>query len=148
VFAVVGLIWRSNVGIHHWYFIYTKSSSSFNLETLAFFLRFLTLISYFIPISLKVTLDFFKLFASLLITFDRDMWIWDNDDNSKNAGLENEKKKPKDTGGENKEEKKTKDNGAVARSTALLEELGQVTHVLSDKTGFLFFFNFIFNKEH
>ena len=114
-----GLIWRSALGDDEWYLDYTTGTYTWNLETLAFFLRFLTLMSLFIPISLKVTIDFVKLFSSLFISWDLSMWRDDPPEQQDPS-----KKRPSG-------------HGAIAHSTALAEEMGQITHVLSDKTGTL-----------
>ncbi|KAL1926205.1 hypothetical protein VTP01DRAFT_6070 [Rhizomucor pusillus] len=70
-------------------------------------LTFLILFNSFIPISLMVTMEIVKFIQSLLIEADLDMYY-----------------------------EKT-DTPAVARSSSLIEELGQVKFVFSDKTGTL-----------
>ncbi|KAI7850667.1 hypothetical protein BDC45DRAFT_546515 [Circinella umbellata] len=70
-------------------------------------LTFLILFNSFIPISLMVTMEIVKYVQSLLIEADLDMYY-----------------------------EKT-DTPAVARSSSLIEELGQVKFVFSDKTGTL-----------
>lgn len=70
-------------------------------------LTFLILFNSFIPISLMVTMEIVKFVQSLLIEADLDMYY-----------------------------EKT-DTPAVARSSSLIEELGQVKFVFSDKTGTL-----------
>lgn len=70
-------------------------------------LRFLLLISYMIPISLKVTLDMIKFYAALLIGWDAAMYD------------------------------EATDTPAAAISTALAEDLGQIRYILTDKTGTL-----------
>lgn len=70
-------------------------------------LTFLILFNSFIPISLMVTMEIVKFVQSFLIESDLDMYY-----------------------------DKT-DTAAVARSSSLIEELGQVKFVFSDKTGTL-----------
>ncbi|KAL0073550.1 hypothetical protein F4703DRAFT_1906959 [Phycomyces blakesleeanus] len=70
-------------------------------------LTFLILFNSFIPISLMVTMEIVKFILSYLIESDLDMYY-----------------EPTDT-------------AAVARSSSLIEELGQVKYVFSDKTGTL-----------
>ncbi|KAK2952572.1 phospholipid-transporting P-type ATPase [Blattamonas nauphoetae] len=109
ILAICALIWRASIGRRLPYLFYNQEewTFSFNLETLAFFLRFLTLISIYIPVSLKVTLDLIKLFSALYVVWDLRFW---NENRSQ---------------------------GSYARSTAITEELGQITHVITDKTGTL-----------
>ncbi|KAA6372005.1 MAG: putative Phospholipid-transporting ATPase 2, partial [Streblomastix strix] len=103
--SIAGIVWRSEQGVKMWYLDYTILSESYKLETIAFFLRFLTLMSLFIPVSIKVMLDLLKLFSSLLISVDNH--LWDNDQN----------------------------RGAISRSTSITEQLGLVSIALVDKTG-------------
>ncbi|ORX52482.1 phospholipid-translocating P-type ATPase [Hesseltinella vesiculosa] len=70
-------------------------------------LTFLILFNSFIPISLMVTMEIVKFILSYLIESDLDMYY-----------------APTDT-------------PAVARSSSLIEELGQVKYIFSDKTGTL-----------
>ena len=115
-----------------WYLDYTKGSGTYDLETLAFFLRFLTLMSLFIPISLKVTIDFLKLFSSLFIKWDLSLWREDSPDPSYSSSSSASSSAPLPPPSST-----PLGHGAIARSTALAEEMGQITHVLSDKTGTL-----------
>ncbi|KAG0166676.1 hypothetical protein DFQ28_007019 [Apophysomyces sp. BC1034] len=70
-------------------------------------LTFLILFNSFIPISLMVTMEIVKFVQSYLIESDLDMYY------------------------------ELTDTPAVARSSSLIEELGQVKYVFSDKTGTL-----------
>eukprot|EP01134_Creolimax_fragrantissima_P002754 CFRG2754T1 len=70
-------------------------------------LRMLLLMSMMIPISLKVTLDVCKYMYAQWIGWDLDMYDEDSDQN------------------------------AVATSTAICEDLGQIQYIFSDKTGTL-----------
>lgn len=70
-------------------------------------LTFLILFNSFIPISLMVTMEIVKFVQSFLIQCDLDMYY------------------------------DITDTAAVARSSSLIEELGQVKFVFSDKTGTL-----------
>lgn len=70
-------------------------------------LTFLILFNSFIPISLMVTMEIVKFVQSFLIQCDLDMYY------------------------------DVTDTAAVARSSSLIEELGQVKFVFSDKTGTL-----------
>ncbi|KAG2230112.1 hypothetical protein INT48_002466, partial [Thamnidium elegans] len=70
-------------------------------------LTFLILFNSFIPISLMVTMEIVKFILSFLIQSDLDMYY------------------------------DVTDTSAVARSSSLIEELGQVKFVFSDKTGTL-----------
>ncbi|KAG0761751.1 hypothetical protein G6F16_010246 [Rhizopus arrhizus] len=70
-------------------------------------LTFLILFNSFIPISLMVTMEIVKFILSFLIQSDLDMYY------------------------------DVTDTAAVARSSSLIEELGQVKFVFSDKTGTL-----------
>ncbi|KAI9276277.1 hypothetical protein BY458DRAFT_506188 [Sporodiniella umbellata] len=70
-------------------------------------LTFLILFNSFIPISLMVTMEIVKFLLSFLIQSDLDMYY------------------------------DVTDTAAVARSSSLIEELGQVKFVFSDKTGTL-----------
>ncbi|KNC48500.1 aminophospholipid ATPase [Thecamonas trahens ATCC 50062] len=70
-------------------------------------LRFLLLISYMIPISLKITLEMLKTFYAALIGWDLALYHAETD------------------------------TPAAAVSTGLAEDLGVITHVLTDKTGTL-----------
>ncbi|KYQ90011.1 P-type ATPase [Tieghemostelium lacteum] len=79
-------------------------------------LRFLLLNSMMIPISLKVTIDVIKYAYALFISWDLKMYH-----------------KPSDT-------------PATANSTALSEDLGQIQHLFTDKTGTLTENIMIFSK--
>ncbi|KAJ4460846.1 phospholipid-transporting P-type ATPase [Paratrimastix pyriformis] len=129
VTGLVGDFWQLQRGPRHWYLALSSVMVENVGEWFVLPLRFLLLLSLMIPISIKgrsgyispmvsissrsspkppqVTLDFVKLFTAFLLNWDLAMW----DDQLA--------------------------VGALARSTALAEDLGQVTHVLSDKTGTL-----------
>ena len=77
------------------------------LEAFLSFLTFLILFNNLIPISLYVSLEFIKFFQGRMMEQDLCMYH------------------------------EAKDMPASARSTAINEELGQVSHVFSDKTGTL-----------
>lgn len=74
---------------------------------IALMLRYLTVFNSLVPISLAVTLEFIRLIMALLVSQDIEMY----DEDSKTS--------------------------AVARSSSLMEELGQIQCILTDKTGTL-----------
>jgi len=71
VFGGVGLSWKSNNGLNHSYLWYRTDESWY--EFIIIPARFLLLNSTIIPISLKVTLDFCKLFYAKLINWDAEL---------------------------------------------------------------------------
>jgi len=108
IFGITGVVWKEEWGRDMWYFAFPTSSSEDPwYEPMVIPIRFLLLNSLFIPISLKVTLDFAKLGYAYFV--NNDMLLYDE----------------------------VTDTKANANSTALGEELGQVEYVLTDKTGTL-----------
>eukprot|EP01044_Picomonas_judraskeda_P001909 COSAG03_NODE_123_length_12291_cov_19.979413_11_plen_927_part_00 len=89
----------------HYYLAWQQETEWY--EPLLIPLRYLLLMSYMIPISMKVTLDFTKMYYAKLIDWDVDMY--------------------------DPEHK----CGARAATSAILEDLGQIGYVLTDKTGTL-----------
>eukprot|EP00292_Cryptomonas_paramecium_P002149 CAMPEP_0113680182 /NCGR_PEP_ID=MMETSP0038_2-20120614/11140_1 /TAXON_ID=2898 /ORGANISM="Cryptomonas paramecium" /LENGTH=1529 /DNA_ID=CAMNT_0000598461 /DNA_START=386 /DNA_END=4971 /DNA_ORIENTATION=+ /assembly_acc=CAM_ASM_000170 len=95
-----------------WYLMPQITSAAFNVDKAGLsgavsFFSFLILLSMLIPISLYVSVEFVKAFIAVIISFDRLMWVEEDDMPSK------------------------------ARSAGLCEELGQVNYIFSDKTGTL-----------
>ena len=86
---------------------YLSKKYSIGVEALINFFSYFLLLNTMIPISLIVTLEFVKLFQSFFINKDVDMY--------------------------------NEENGRYARvsATTIIEELGQVEYVFSDKTGTL-----------
>eukprot|EP01124_Arcella_intermedia_P013940 TRINITY_DN20318_c0_g1_i1.p1 TRINITY_DN20318_c0_g1~~TRINITY_DN20318_c0_g1_i1.p1 ORF type:complete len:1088 (+),score=213.39 TRINITY_DN20318_c0_g1_i1:430-3264(+) len=106
VSSTVGFIWEQH------YFIsvsYLSIPKDYNpaLQWFILTLSFFVLYSLIIPISLYVSMEFVKLWGSLLLIRDESF-------------------KDEETG-----------SGLVVKTSNLLEELGQVTHLFSDKTGTL-----------
>lgn len=95
----------------HWYLnpaIGIGIKKDWSLMTITYtFLTYLMLLNTLVPISLSVTLEFIKLIMAYLVSEDLELY----DEESKSQ--------------------------AVARSSNLMEELGQVQCVLTDKTGTL-----------
>ncbi|GAM24030.1 hypothetical protein SAMD00019534_072050 [Acytostelium subglobosum LB1] len=107
IFGAIGESVRHN-DIHSlWYLGYSSTYKSPWYEFIIIPLRFLLLNSMMIPVSLKVTIDVIKYCYALFINWDINMY---------NANT---------------------DQAAVANSTALSEDLGQVEHLFTDKTGTL-----------
>jgi phospholipid-transporting ATPase len=106
------ILWQSNEGVHLLYLQLYKDKKlvSPGVGVADFFIKFLTFIvsyAHLVPISLYVALEFVKMIQSILISKDLEMF-------------------DSETG-------KT----ATARTIDLIEELGQVEFVFSDKTGTL-----------
>jgi phospholipid-translocating P-type ATPase (flippase) len=89
------------------WFIEIPDESGAALDTLKSFLTFLVVYGNLIPLSLYVNLEITRLFQSRMLEWDARMYCV---------------------------EKKTM---AIARSTNLMEELGQIEYIFSDKTGTL-----------
>eukprot|EP00250_Pteridium_aquilinum_P021090 c25023_g1_i2 orf=602-4156(+) len=119
VSAMVFAIWLAEDKKQHWYLMpglnngnnsITKAAFNFNHPFVAGVLQFFTclvLYGYFVPISLYVSLEIVKAIQALFINQDYDLYYLEMD-------------KP-----------------ASARTSNLNEELGQVSTILSDKTGTL-----------
>lgn len=98
---------KVNTGVH-WYF-YRNEENKRNPAS-CFFILFachIVILNTMIPISLYVTLEVVRVIQALFILWDADMY-----------------------------DVETK-NGAVARTTNISDDLGQIEHVFSDKTGTL-----------
>lgn len=87
--------------------VYLGKQYNIGVEALINFFAYFLLLNTMIPISLIVTLEFVKLFQSFFIMKDQDMY-------------NNEKKR-----------------FANVSSTSIIEELGQVEYIFTDKTGTL-----------
>lgn len=119
VSAMVFALWLAEDKVKHWYLLpganngknsISKAAFNFDNPFVAGVLQFFTclvLYGYFVPISLYVSLEIVKVVQALFINADHDLYYREMD-------------KP-----------------ASARTSNLNEELGQVTTILSDKTGTL-----------
>ncbi|KAH6556188.1 hypothetical protein KP509_1Z197900 [Ceratopteris richardii] len=119
VSAIVFAFWLSEDNDKHWYLqpglndgknSITKAAFNYNNPFIAGVLQFFTclaLYGYFVPISLYVSLEIIKVLQSIFINSDIELYYMETD-------------KP-----------------ASARTSNLNEELGQVSTILSDKTGTL-----------
>lgn len=107
------IYWEITTGLSHTYLeIDPRVRTQWQAATLSFLEKigsFFILYSNIIPISLYVSMEFVKLISSTLITWDQDLVCEDN----------------------------AEDEGLVVKTSNLLEELGQVNHIFSDKTGTL-----------
>lgn len=122
-FALLNLSWVNNHKEIYWYIfqnykhinynysnnnLYTSKSNESNVLNLTvYFLIYFIAYSNIIPISLYVTLEMVKIAQGVLIYYDNDIYDFDLD-------------KP-----------------ALCKTTDLIEELGQVEFIFSDKTGTL-----------
>ncbi|KAI3661015.1 hypothetical protein MP638_004050 [Amoeboaphelidium occidentale] len=106
VFGLVGNNLAKNEFMKHPY-LYVEGEYSEWYHVLVIPTRMLLLMSFMIPISLKVTLDMVKYLTAQFITWDIQMYDEQND------------------------------IPAFASSTAIAEDLGQIEYVMSDKTGTL-----------
>ncbi|KAG1140735.1 hypothetical protein G6F38_008904 [Rhizopus arrhizus] len=105
--AIGGLIFSTQKGSYTEGYL-KQTLSSTKAQAFGYdILTFLILFNSFIPISLMVTMEIVKFVLSFLIQSDLDMYY------------------------------ELTDTAAVARSSSLIEELGQVKFVFSDKTGTL-----------
>jgi phospholipid-transporting ATPase len=111
IFAILSTRWIGNDGINHNYIFpnyYDKATEKNTiLRFIILFLTFFVGYSQIIPISLYVALEMVKIIQGILIYYDNDIYDVDL-------------KKP-----------------AISRTTDLIEELGQVEFIFSDKTGTL-----------
>eukprot|EP01135_Chromosphaera_perkinsii_P002766 Nk52_evm134s226 gene=Nk52_evmTU134s226 len=104
--GIVGNIWESQKENEN-RFIYFDSDNSGFFQYFVIPLRFLLLMSFMIPISLKVTLDIAKYFYASALKWD--LFIYDHDT----------------------------ETPADALNTDIIEDMGQIDFVLTDKTGTL-----------
>ena len=111
VFATLSTTWLSdNAQLHNYIFNNYDKTDPKNSNIAKFFVLFLTFFigySQIIPISLYVALEIVKIIQGILIYYDNDIYDFDL-------------KKP-----------------TISRTTDLIEELGQVEFIFSDKTGTL-----------
>uniref|UniRef100_H2YBJ8 Phospholipid-transporting ATPase n=1 Tax=Ciona savignyi TaxID=51511 RepID=H2YBJ8_CIOSA len=108
VTAVGNTIWERYVGVH--FQVYMPWASYAPNEYMSGFLMFwsyIIILNTVVPISLFVSIEFIRVGQSWFINFDRAMYY------------------------------EKKDLPALARTTTLNEELGQIEYVFSDKTGTL-----------
>jgi phospholipid-transporting ATPase len=112
-FALAYILWQRNKGVSYSYLQLYNSKGvlvSPGVSVTDFFIKFLTFIvsyAHLVPISLYVALEFVKMIQSILISKDIEMFD------------------------------STVGKAATARTIDLIEELGQVEFVFSDKTGTL-----------
>lgn len=108
VSAVANIILQGNGEVHDYFGLNSNSSATgFGWQFITFFILYNNLI----PISLQVTLELVRVFQAMYINSDEKMHFVD-----KNLGV---------------------DSYALARTSNLNEELGQIKYVFSDKTGTL-----------
>ena len=109
IFGVIGTLKNLGDGEYsrHYYLAWKPEAEEGWYEPLLIPLRYLLLMSYMIPISMKVTLDFTKMYYAKLVDWDADMYDPEQQ------------------------------IGARAATSAILEDLGQIGYVLTDKTGTL-----------
>eukprot|EP00808_Paulinella_micropora_P008457 g73078.t1 len=108
--AVMNYVWLNGHASDHWYLPYTyegATSADFRVEAGFSWFTYLILLDIFVPISLYVSMEMVKIVQAYYINVDLEMYY-----------------APTDT-------------PAVARTSNLNEELGQVSYVFSDKTGTL-----------
>jgi len=119
-FSILSFIWENNNKKFHFYLFPDNTLESPKYSSTAnfivLFLTFFVGFSQIIPISLYVALEIVKIIQGILIYYDNEIY-------------ENEIKKP-----------------TISRSTDLIEELGQVEFIFSDKTGTLTQNNMILKK--
>ena len=90
-----------------WYMAYTDSLSSFQLGKVSYFLTFMIIFANVVPISLYVIVEFTNFWAASMLEWDLEMYD------------------------------PVTDMPARCKSTNLVSEIGQVSHIFSDKTGTL-----------
>lgn len=121
VFAVISLFWRNN-NSNKMLYIYSEKSLNLNDNEspsnnfIILFLTFFVKFSQIIPISLYVALEIIKIIQKILIYYDNDIYC-------------KETNKP-----------------TISRSLDLIDELGQVEFIFSDKTGTLTQNNMVLKK--
>lgn len=94
------------------------------------------LLSYFVPITLLVQLEVSRWCQASFLSADERMKASSRSSNSGVLGASRSGGASGEEGGSGSSSNSSK-GGAAAQSVALMDELGSVTHVFSDKTGTL-----------
>ena len=118
VAGILGGMWATKQSEAHTYLNCPDDCEGARTGVLMAF-AFIILLNTFIPASLVVSIEVVKVFHALFINWDLQMFHGFDDPP---AGGKSQKRRPK---------------RASAKSMTLQEELGQITHVFSDKTGTL-----------
>jgi phospholipid-translocating ATPase len=140
--GIIGGLWVTDVGKDHFYLACDDYyDCSGEVVGILEFLTYIVLLNTLIPISLIVTMEFVKVFQALLIQKDQQMMYYqqevvsaldDIDDNDDNVEIDEFGNPIMNT-----TRFETVEKGASVRSVTLNEELGQIQHIFSDKTGTL-----------
>ena len=104
-FGIVGYSKNHNLGDSHWYVGQGPSIDTDSLAPIIYPLRFFLLTSVMIPISFKFVVDMSKYYMALVLEWDTQMY-------------DDERQEP-----------------VRVKNSSIVEDLGQVEYVLSDKTG-------------
>eukprot|EP00002_Diphylleia_rotans_P016511 TRINITY_DN3214_c0_g1_i1.p1 TRINITY_DN3214_c0_g1~~TRINITY_DN3214_c0_g1_i1.p1 ORF type:complete len:1121 (-),score=196.54 TRINITY_DN3214_c0_g1_i1:311-3673(-) len=107
VLSMLSYDWRTSNDAAHWYLQLTQTEKHEFEQTILDFLTYIVLLNYMVPISLYVTAEMCKAIVSYLIANDLDLY-----DSSRNQA-------------------------AIVKTSNLLDELGIVNYVFTDKTGTL-----------
>lgn len=145
VAGIIGGLWVTDVGEEHTYLACDDYyDCSGDVVGILEFLTYIVLLNTLIPISLIVTMEFVKVFQALLIQKDRQMRYYQKEvvsalDDVDDNDHANDNVEVDEFGNPimNTTRYETVEKGASVRSVTLNEELGQIQHIFSDKTGTL-----------